>query len=127
MSGPTYKKVYDLVRLIPEGKVLTYGLISHKLEGRLSAQGVGWALRALPSERKGRTKSGLGAESESEYNSANVPWQRVINAQGGISTGRTGDMPPDMQKKLLRKEGVRFNKEDKVDLERYLWKEFYIL
>jgi methylated-DNA-protein-cysteine methyltransferase-like protein len=56
-----------------------------------------------------------------------VPWQRVINAQGGISTGRTGDMPPDMQKKLLRKEGVKFNKEDKVDLERYLWKEFYIL
>jgi len=110
-----YKKVYDIVRRIPEGKVLTYGLISHKLGGRLSAQGVGWALKALPKNKKGEL---------APYNSDNVPWQRVINAQGGISTHKVGEIPPDMQKKLLKREGVKFNKEDKVDLGKYLWKEF---
>ncbi|MBS1989657.1 MAG: MGMT family protein [Cyanobacteria bacterium SZAS LIN-3] len=110
-----YKKVYDIVRQIPEGRVLTYGLISHKLGGRLSAQGVGWALKALPKKKKGEL---------ADYDSSNVPWHRVINAQGGISTGRIIEIPPDLQKKLLRREGVKFNAEDKVDLAKYLWKEF---
>lgn len=111
-----YERVYELVRLIPKGKVLTYGMISRKLEGRLSAQAVGWALRALPS------KDGL-------YDSDNVPWHRVINASGGIST--TGKATSDnadtgeVQKKLLRKEGIKLNEEGKVDLDVYLWTDFY--
>lgn len=108
-----FKAVYDLVRSIPEGRVLTYGLISHKLGGRLSAQGVGWALKALGAKKK----------SWGDYDSSNVPWHRVVNSQGGISTGRNTEMPPDLQKKLLRREGVKFNKEDKIDLSVYLWAE----
>jgi methylated-DNA-protein-cysteine methyltransferase related protein len=110
-----YKKVYDMVRLIPEGRVLTYGLISLKLGGRLSAQGVGWALKAVGSSKK---------KELAGYDSNTVPWHRVVNSEGGISTQRRPEIPPGMQKKLLKREGVKFNSEDKMDLKKYLWKEF---
>ncbi len=42
-----YVEIYKIVQSIPEGRVLTYGLISHMIGGRMSAQGVGWALKAL--------------------------------------------------------------------------------
>lgn len=110
-----YKTVYDIVRQIPEGRVLTYGLISLKLDGRLSAQGVGWALKAL-----GRSKK----DELAGYDSNTVPWHRVVNSQGGLSTQRLPGMPPGRQKTLLKREGVKFDAEDKMDLDRYLWKEF---
>ena len=110
-----YKKVYDLVRLIPKGRVLTYGLISLKLGGRLSAQGVGWALKAL-----GRSKKAELAG----YDSNTVPWHRVVNSEGGISTHRIPEIPPDMQRTLLTGEGIKFSREEKLDLDKYLWKEF---
>jgi methylated-DNA-protein-cysteine methyltransferase related protein len=113
--GMIYKKVYDMVRLIPEGRVLTYGLISLKLGGRLSAQGVGWALKAVGSSKK---------KELAGYDSNTVPWHRVVNSEGGISTQRRPEIPPGMQKKLLKREGVKFNSEDKMDLKKYLWKEF---
>lgn len=105
-----YFEVYEIVRDIPYGRVLTYGLISHMIGSRLSAQGVGWALRALSSE---------GAK---KYNSSNVPWHRVINAAGGVSTNRNTELPPDLQQTLLEAEGIEFNDEIKIDLDRYLWK-----
>lgn len=106
-----YAQIYKIVQTIPKGKVLTYGLISHMIGGRMSAQGVGWALKALGS---GKTKK--------DYDSDNVPWHRVVNAQGGTSTHKVG-LPPDLQRTLLEAEGVKFNKEDKLDLDKYLWKE----
>jgi methylated-DNA-protein-cysteine methyltransferase-like protein len=112
-----YKKVYDLVRLIPEGRVLTYGLISLKLGGRLSAQGVGWALRALGTSKK---------EELADYNSDTVPWHRVINSKGGISTSCIHNIPPDRQKKLLQREGIKVNRDGIIDLDKYLWKEFLL-
>ena len=110
-----YKQVYDLVRMIPEGQVLTYGLISLKLGGRLSAQGVGWALKALGHSKK---------EELAGYDSNTVPWHRVVNSHGGISTHRIPEIPPDMQKILLQREGVKFDREEKMNLDKYLWKEF---
>jgi len=108
-----YFEVYELVRDIPRGRVLTYGLISHMIGKRLSAQGVGWALRALPSADT--------ADHCKKYHSGNVPWHRVINAGGGISTTRNTDMPPDLQQTLLAAEGIKFNHEAKIDLDKYLW------
>jgi methylated-DNA-protein-cysteine methyltransferase-like protein len=90
-------------------------LISHKLNNRLSAQGVGWALRALGSSKKAELAG---------YDSNSVPWHRVVNSQGGLSTQRLPGMPPDRQKKLLKREGVKFDAEDKMNLDKYLWKEF---
>jgi methylated-DNA-protein-cysteine methyltransferase-like protein len=111
MTGPVFSDVYKIVRRIPRGKVLTYGMISHLMDGRLSAQGVGWALKALASA------TGKGEPAGS------VPWQRVINSSGRISTHKNPDIPPNLQRVLLEKEGVKFDGDDKVDLGRYLWTE----
>ena len=104
-----YEQVYAVVRRIPKGKVLTYGLVSYMVNERLSAQGVGWALQALASVKEKRTTP--------------VPWHRVINSQGGISTHKNPNIPPGLQRGLLEKEGVVFGAEEKIDLGRYLWKE----
>jgi methylated-DNA-protein-cysteine methyltransferase-like protein len=117
-----YAEVYKLVKRIPRGRVLTYGLISDLLNKRLSAQGVGWALKALP-ERKKKIRSGGGKSNKTAFNSENVPWHRVINSSGGLSTHKNPAIPPDLQKILLQAEGITFDSEDKIDLSTYLWLE----
>jgi methylated-DNA-protein-cysteine methyltransferase-like protein len=92
--------VYAIVRRIPKGRVMTYGQIATLLESRLSPRAVGWAMHGCP---KG------------------VPWQRVVNASGGMSTDRLPDLPPGMQRALLEGEGVRFRPGGRIDLERYRW------
>lgn len=104
-----FVEVYKIVMRIPKGRVLTYGLISNMLNGRLTAQGVGWALKALPN----------GAE----YHSDNVPWQRVVNAQGGVSTHKIVEMPPRLQRTMLEAEGVAFGEDERMLLKDYLWME----
>jgi methylated-DNA-protein-cysteine methyltransferase-like protein len=89
--------VHALVARIPRGRVATYGQLSKLIDGRLSAVGVGWALAACKED---------------------LPWQRVVNARGGISTeGKV----PDLQRDLLESEGVRFRPDGTVDLTRYQW------
>lgn len=117
-SSSVFSEVYKIVQQIPKGKVLTYGAISNKLNRRLSAQAVGWALNALP-ERP--TKS--SDSSASQYHSGNVPWHRVINSKGGVSTSKRPDMPEDQQQNMLEAEGVRFV-DCCVPLEKYYWKDF---
>jgi methylated-DNA-protein-cysteine methyltransferase related protein len=112
-----YERVYEIVKRIPKGRVLTYGTISDLMGGRLSAQGVGWALKALPSQSKKKDNR------LSKYNSKTVPWHRVINSLGGTSTHKVADIPPDLQREMLEAEGLVFNEEEKVDLPKYLWVE----
>jgi methylated-DNA-protein-cysteine methyltransferase-like protein len=109
MAGEVYQRVYALVQQIPKGKVLTYGMVSHLLAGRLSAQGVGWALAALPHA------------SKEKYHVNNVPWHRVINAAGRLSTYKNPDIPPDLQQRLLEKEGIVFDDSGALDLQKHLW------
>ena len=115
-----YAEVYKIVKKIPRGRVLTYGLISDLLEKRLSAQGVGWALRALPGPTKKRKSTG-GKANKSVFDSKSVPWHRVVNSSGGISTHKNPGIPPDWQKHLLEAEGIKFDREDKIDLSKHLW------
>lgn len=95
-----FERVYELVRRIPKGRVMTYGQISVLVEGRLSPRAVGWAMHGCP---------------------RGVPWQRVVNASGGISTERLPDMPPGLQRALLEAEGVVFRRSGTLDLTRYRW------
>jgi methylated-DNA-protein-cysteine methyltransferase-like protein len=111
-----YDEIYRIVQSIPKGRVLTYGLVSHMIGGRMSAQGVGWALKAL-----GSAKRSAKGQSPAVYNSDTVPWQRVVNASGGTSTHKIADLPPGLQQHLLEKEGIVFNDEGKMDLSKYLW------
>ena len=102
MRGDAYSKIYRVVRMILEGRVMTYGEVARAagLPGR--ARQVGYALHAL---------------SEGEEN---VPWQRVVNAQGRISL-------PDwegagaLQRSLLEAEGVVFDESDRIDFSAYGW------
>jgi len=92
--------VYELVRRIPKGKVMTYGQIAIVLESRLSPRAVGWAMHGAP---------------------RGVPWHRVVNASGGTSTDRLPDMPPGLQRAMLEAEGVVFRRGGTLDLARYRW------
>ena len=94
-----FERVWALVKQIPKGKVATYGQLSRMIDRRLTPVGIGWAIRAAK----------LGS----------IPWHRVVNAQGGISTEKE---TPGLQRKLLTREGVRFGREGLIDLTRFGWK-----
>ena len=96
-SGAVFARVHAWVTKIPRGKVATYGQLSELIDGRLSPVGVGWALRA------GGPK---------------LPWHRVVNAAGGLSTEAE---EPGRQRALLVAEGVGFLADGKIDLARHRW------
>ena len=98
----TFQRIYTIVRSISPGKVATYGQIAALVGPGLPARIVGYALHGLPDK-------------------TDVPWHRVINGKGKISFSPTRNDHDSLQKYLLKQEGVRFNFEDKVDLEKYLW------
>jgi methylated-DNA-protein-cysteine methyltransferase-like protein len=95
-----YEQIYEAVRRIPPGKVATYGQIA-KIVGRCTARMVGYAMAALP----------WGVE---------VPWQRVINHKGEISARSRGDGVL-RQRRLLQKEGIRFDRKGRVNLKKVRW------
>ena len=98
--------VWEIVRQVPPGRVATYGQIAGlipppggmdpKSYQAFGARWVGGAMAACPDD---------------------VPWQRVINAQGKISL-RPG---AEKQRELLEEEGVEFDAGGKVDLKRTQW------
>jgi methylated-DNA-protein-cysteine methyltransferase-like protein len=97
-----YNRIYAMVRRVPRGKVTTYGRIA-ALVGGCTARMVGYAMAAL--------KRGSPPD---------VPWQRVINAQGKISVHGDG-IGNAMQRAILEEEGVEFDKNDRVDFSRFGW------
>jgi methylated-DNA-protein-cysteine methyltransferase-like protein len=93
-------RVYELVKQIPRGKVMTYGQIAIVLGEGYTPRTVGYVMHA--------------AETE------NVPWQRVLNSQGKCSTGRL-TIPINLQQNMLEQEGVVFSKSGKCDLREFQW------
>src|SRR5688572_29162106 len=91
-------RIYEVVQAVPVGSVASYGDIATIVGGGCDARMVGYALNAIPK---------AGAEQ--------VPWQRIVNAQGGISTKWL------LQRKLLEDEGVQFDAEGRIPLARYRW------
>jgi methylated-DNA-protein-cysteine methyltransferase-like protein len=101
-----YAQVWDLVRQVPKGKVVTYGQVAKMLP---PPQGVELEAYAAFGPR---WVGGAMANCPDD-----VPWQRVINAQGKISQ-RPG---AQRQKELLIAEGVFFNEKGRIDLKKYGW------
>ncbi len=98
---PQYReRVYKIVRQIPQGWVMTYGQIAYILGKGYTPRTVGFVMHSA--------------------DESNTPWQRVINSQGGCSTGRIV-LPSDMQQRLLEQEGVKFDAKGRCDLEAFLW------
>lgn len=95
-----FDKVYRVVEKIPYGKVTTYGDIAEACGTRAAARTVGWALN-------GAIESGL-------------PCHRVVNRYGAL-TGRLHFGEISIMEDLLKSEGIDFDDNDCVILEKYLW------
>lgn len=89
----TFDDVYQVVKLIPKGMVMSYGGVARQCGSPRSARYVGFALHDLPSGTK-------------------VPWWRVINSLGRISN----QFSPLEQRDLLEAEGVVVSKDLRVDM-----------
>ena len=85
------QQVYDMLHHIPAGKVVSYGQIAHALGRPRAAREVGWAMRNCPD---------------------NLPWQRVVMADGSIAAGMHGAA----RRALLQAEGVIFLPDGRVDM-----------
>ena len=102
MENGFFKQVYEVLKKVPKGKVVTYGKIACLLgQPRMSRQ-VGYALHVNPEPYV-------------------IPCHRVVNRFGALAPAFAfGGV--DVQAELLRSEGVEVRKDYTVDLEKYLWK-----
>lgn len=96
-----YDRIYRVVRRVPRGRVATYGQIAEIAKASGPRQ-VGYALHALPEGH-------------------DLPWHRIINAQGMISLD-SGIGGAGLQRALLETEKVVFDEKGHIDLKRYQWK-----
>jgi len=99
--GNFFERVYTIVRQVPPGQVVSYGQVAAMLGAPRAARTVGWALHALPVD-------------------SDVPWHRVINARGRISTS-CQEHDASVQQQLLEAEGVAFDARGYVDMARFRW------
>ncbi len=93
------KRVYDLVAQIPQGKVMTYGQIAAICGAAWAAWEVGQIAHTGPSD---------------------LPWQRVVNKQGGLAAGWPNG-GREAHAAALRADGVEVSEEFVVDIGKLLW------
>lgn len=114
MSVPNfYEQVYAVVRRVPRGRVTSYGRVARMLGRPNAARAVGYALGALGDRQRGP-------------HVPQVPWYRVINHAGRISTPNMNG-GADLQARLLREEGVVVGDDLRVDLSVYLWEGLHLV
>ena len=95
-------RVYWLVCQVPRGKVATYGQIATCAGSPRAARAVGNLMR------------------RSLKNGRDVPWHRIINARGAISS--KGDTErAELQRRLLEAEGIEFDESGRCDLDDVRW------
>jgi methylated-DNA-protein-cysteine methyltransferase related protein len=94
------ERVYQIVRRIPRGRVMTYGQIAYILGQGYTPRTVGFVMHGA--------------------NEKKTPWHRVINSQGRCSTGGVV-LPADKQQRMLEAEGVEFSAGGSCSLEKVVW------
>lgn len=97
-----FEQVFQVVRLIPKGRVASYGAIAAYLGSKRSSRMVGWAMNA--------------AHAQKEY----VPAHRVVN-RNGMLTGKHHFPTPTAMQELLEKEGIKVVKDTIKNVENYFW------
>ncbi len=100
-SGDFFTDVYDVVRLIPKGRVTSYGAIANYLGAPRSSRMVGWAMNAA-------------------HALPDVPAHRVVNRQG-LLTGKMHFNPPERMQQLLEEEGIPVKKDQIVNFKQIFW------
>ena len=97
-----FEQVFAVARMIPKGRVTSYGAIAEALGTKLSARMVGWAMNGA---HKVKPK---------------VPAHRVVNRNGMLS-GKMHFATPTQMQELLEKEGVKVKDDKVVDFEKRFW------
>jgi methylated-DNA-protein-cysteine methyltransferase related protein len=96
-----FTDVYEVVKLIPRGRVTSYGAIANYLGTKMSARMVGWAMNA-------------------SHGIPKVPAHRVVNRQG-LLTGKAHFETPKAMQQRLEKDGVKVKEDQVVDFEKRFW------
>lgn len=96
-----FEDVHAVARLIPKGRVTSYGAIARYLGTAMSARMVGWAMNA-------------------SHMSKDIPAHRVVNSQG-LLTGKHHFNPPSSMQRRLEKEKVKVVKDKVVDFQKIFW------
>ena len=97
-----FEDVFEVVRLIPKGRVTNYGSIAKYLGTGLSSRMVGWAMNASHNAKP------------------KVPAQRVVN-RNGMLTGKFHFKTPTTMQELLEKEGVKVKNDKVVNFKELFW------
>jgi len=96
-----FQKVYEVARLIPYGRVTSYGAIGKYLGAARSARMVGWAM------------NGAGKYPD-------VPAHRVLNRQG-VLTGKHHFPGTHLMQQLLENEGIEVEDDQVVNFKKFFW------
>jgi methylated-DNA-protein-cysteine methyltransferase related protein len=97
-----FEQVYAVARLIPKGRVTSYGAIAKYLGTARSSRMVGWAMNS------------------SFHVKPKVPAHRVVN-RAGLLTGKHHFGSPTRMKELLEKEGIKVKKDQVKDFKKLFW------
>lgn len=97
-----FHQVFEVVKLIPPGRVTSYGAIAKYLGSAGSSRMVGWAMNA--------------SHSHTEF----VPAHRVVN-RNGLLTGKHHFDNPNTMKELLENEGLILNNDQITNFEERFW------
>jgi len=101
--SPFQEAVLRIVARIPEGQVTSYGAVAAIAGQPRAARGVGWILNRLEPD-------------------TDLPWWRVVNREGGLSTYKLPTSVGPLQRARLEKEGVAFDDEGRVAHESTWWR-----
>jgi len=96
-----FNDVYEVVKLIPFGRVTSYGAIAEYLGSKQSSRMVGWAMNLA-------------------HSNPEIPAHRVVN-RNGLLTGRHHFASPTQMEELLKSEGIEVNDHQIVNFETYFW------
>ena len=102
MNASFYEQVFEITRLIPKGRVSSYGAIAKALGAGGSARMVGFAM----------SNAGLAHPT--------VPAHRVVNSSG-LLTGKFHFNPPELMQQLLENEGITVENDRVLNFKQVFW------
>ena len=102
MSDDFFNQVYAVARLIPSGRITSYGAIARYLGSAKSARMVGWAMN--------------GSHSQTKY----IPAHRVVN-RNGILTGKHFFGGENVMQELLENEGIVIENDQIINFKERFW------
>lgn len=102
MNSNFYEQVYEIARLVPKGRVTSYGAIAKSLGAAKSSRMVGHAMAFAGTAQP------------------KVPAHRIVNSSG-LLTGKFHFSPPELMEELLAQEGVQVKNDKVVNFKKVFW------